>query len=85
MTLNWAPPANAENAGDVTNYQVRFWDENKGCYNERTVKGSITATIITRESGLRPLTETAFEVRACSGHDVSKEWRSTSVFVGMFL
>ena len=81
--LKWDPPGNARYAGDVTNYQIRFMDKEKGCYNEKLVDGSTNTTIITRESGLRPLTETTFEVRACSGDDVSQEWRAVSTFVGM--
>ena len=83
VTLNWDPPANAGYPGDVTKYQVRFWDKEKGCYNESIVDGSSTTTIITRESGLRPLTETTFEVRACSSDDASQKWRTVSAFVGM--
>ena len=82
VTLKWDPPANAGDVGDVTKYQVRLWDKEKGCYNENTVNGSTTTIVITRESGLRPLTETTFEVRACSGDDVSQE-STVSRFVGM--
>ena len=85
VTLKWDTPANAGCAGDVTSYEVHFWDKEKGCYNETTVNGSSTTAIITRETGLRPLTETSFEVRACSGDDdVSSEWRTVTTFVGMF-
>ena len=83
MTLKWDPPANAGDVGDVTKYQVRFWDKESCCYGGKTVNGSTTTTVITRESGLRPLTETTFGVRACSGDDVSREWRTVSTFVGM--
>ena len=41
-----------------------------------------TATVITRESGLKPLTMSTFEVRACSGHDVGQEKKTVSAFVG---
>ena len=85
MTLKWGPPANAANAGDVTNYQVRFWDKQKEHYNEKTVNGSTTTTVITRESGLTPLTTSTFEVRACSGDDASQEWRTVSTFVGKYI
>ena len=84
VTLKWDPPANAGCAGDVSNYQVRFSDKKNSCYREKTINGSTTTTVITRETGLRPLTETTFEVRACSGDDVSPEWRTVSIFVGMF-
>ena len=84
MTLKWDPPANVGCPGDVTKYQVRFWDKEKKRYNEKLVDGSTTTTVITRESGLRPLTTSTFEVRACSGIDVSEEWRTVSTFVGRF-
>ena len=83
VTLKWDAPANGRCAGDVTTYEIRFWDKEKGCYNEKTVNGSSTTGVITRETGLRPLTETTFEVRACSGDDVSPEWRTVTKFVGM--
>ena len=82
VTLKWDPPANAGYLGYITKYQVRFWDKDKGCYNESAVDGSTITTVITRELGLRPLTETTFEVRACCGDDVSPEWRTVSTFVG---
>ena len=82
VTLKWHPPANAGYPGDVTKYQIRFWDKEKSCYIESTVDGSTNTTVITREAGLRPLTTTTFEVRACSGGDVSPEWRTVSAFVG---
>ena len=83
MTLKWDPPANAGYPGDVTKYQVRFWNKEKSCCSEEIVNGSRTTTVVTRESGLRPLTETTFEVRACSGDDVSQEWRTATPFIGM--
>ena len=82
VTLKWDPPANAASEGDVTKYQVRFRGKENCCYIESTVDGSTTTTVITRESGLRPLTDTTFEVRACSGDAVSREWRTVSKFVG---
>ena len=84
VTLKWDAPVNAGCAGDVTTYEIRFLDKEKGCYNETTVNGSSTTAVITREIGLRPLTETSFQVRACSGDDVSPEWRTVTTFVGMF-
>ena len=84
VTLKWDPPANAGHEGDVTDYQVCFWDKERSCYKERFVDGSITTTIITRDSGLRPLTTSTFEVRACSGIDESQQWTAVSTFVGRF-
>ena len=82
VTLVWDPPANAGHAGDVTKYQIRFWDKAKEYYNEMAVDGSSTAIVITGESGLRPLTTSTFEVRACCGDDASQEWRTVSTFIG---
>ena len=84
VTLKWGPPANAGHAGDVTDYQIHCLDKEKVCYNDFFVDGSITTTVITRELGLRPLTTSTFEVRACSGIDESEEWRTVSTFVGRF-
>ena len=82
VTLSWEPPANAIDERDITTYQICFWDEEKGFCNERVVNGSTTTTVITRESGLRPLTTFTFKVRAYSGDGVSREWRSVSRFIG---
>jgi len=82
VTLVWDPPANARYAGDVTKYQIRFWDKAKEYYNETAVDGSSTAIVITVESGLRPLTTSTFEVRACCGDDASQVWRTVSTFIG---
>jgi len=90
VTLNWDPPANAKDPRDITNYQIRFWDNDRDlsklkCYNSvKLVKGSTTNIVITRESGLRPLTTFTFEVRARSGDNICQEWKSVSTFVGMW-
>ena len=81
--MKWDSPANAGYPGDVTKYQVRFSDKERNCFNEKTVDGSTTTTVITRKAGLRPLTVTTFEVRACTCDDASQEWRSVSTFIGM--
>jgi len=82
VTLNWKPPANAAYKGLVTKYEIHFNSDN-GFHGEEFVNGSTTTTVITRESGLRPLTTFTFEVRAYCGDDVSGEWRTVSTFVGM--
>ena len=86
VALNWDPPANAAHAGDVTKYEIHFQDNDSSFHGEEVVNGSTTTTIITRESGLRPLTTFTFNVRACSrgdvGNDVGGEWRAVSTFVG---
>ena len=82
VTLNWDPPANAAHAGYVTKYEIRFWD-NDGFHGEKVVNGSTTTTVITRKSGLRPLTTFTFKVRAYSGDNASQEWMVLSRFIGM--
>ena len=81
VMLKWEPPGN-EYAADVTGYQICYWCKEKGCYNKMLVDVSNTATVITRESGLKPLTISTFEVRACSGDDVGQEKKTVSAFVG---
>ena len=81
VMLKWEPPGN-EYAADVTGYQICFWCKEKSCYNKMLVDASTTATVITRESGLKPLTMSTFEVRACSGDDVGQEKKTVSAFVG---
>ena len=71
VTLNWDPPANA--AGYVTKYELH--DNDSGYYAEEVVKGSTTFTVITRESGLRPLSTFTFKVRAHSGDNASQEYQ----------
>ena len=83
VTLNWDPPANAAHAGDITKYEICFQDNETHFSGVKIVNGSTTTTVITRESGLRPLTTFTFNVRAYSGGDVSQEWRTVSMFVGM--
>ena len=83
MTLNWYPPANAADAGDITKYEIHFRDNDRSFHGEKVVNGSTTTTIITRQSGLRPLTTFTFKVRACSGDYASQVWRTVSKFIGM--
>ena len=82
VTLNWDPPANAAHAGYVTKYEVHF-NNDISFHGEKVVNGSTTTTVITRESGLKPLTTFTFKVRACSGDNASQEWMTVSRFIGM--
>ena len=70
VTLNWDPPANA--AGYVTKYELH--DNDSGYHGEEVVNGSTTFTVITRESGIRPLSAFTFKVRAHSGDNASQEY-----------
>ena len=84
VTLNWNRPANAGYAGDVTKYEIHFWEEEEGCCNEKFVNGSTTNAVITWQSGIRALATFTFKVRAYAGDDVSQEWKTVSVYVGMW-
>ena len=81
--LNWDPPTNAVDAGDITKYEIHFRDNDRSFHGEKVVNGSTTTAVITRESGLRPLTTFTFKVRAYSGDYASQEWRTVSKFIGM--
>ena len=83
VTLNWDPPANAAHAGYVTKYEIHFRDNDSGFHGEKVVNGSTTTTVITRESGLRPLTTFTFKVRAYSRGDASQKWTTESRFIGI--
>jgi len=83
VSLKWDPPTNAAFAGDITKYKICFWHKEKGTYNEKIVDGSASMTVITRASGLIPLTTCKFQMRAYSGDDVSQESKTVSTFVGM--
>ena len=83
VTLKWDPPANAAYTGYVTKYEIHFQDIDSSFQGKKVVNGSTTTTVITRESGLRPLTTFTFKVRAYSGDGVSREWRTVSTFLGM--
>ena len=85
VTLNWDPPANAVYI-EVTKYQICIWDKEKNHYCETIVKGFTfnPSVVITRESGLRALTTSTFEVRAYSGDDVSRECKTISKYIGKY-
>jgi len=84
VTLSWDPPANAAHARYVTKYEIHLQDRNNSSFHgEKAVDGSTTTTVITKESGLRPLTTFTFKVRACCHGNASQEWRTVSRFIGM--
>jgi len=47
------------------------------------VNGSTATAVITRESGLRPLSTFTFKVRAYSGDNASQKWWTVSRLIGM--
>ena len=79
------PPTNTSDAGNVTTYHIRFKQDGKEwCESEEmTVDGSTTSVVLTRESGLVPLTTYDFAVRAQSGEDVG-EWETVSAYFGIY-
>jgi len=88
VTLNWDPPANAGYM-EVTKYHICFWDkaQNQNHYREKIARGFTLnpSVVITRDSGIRALTYSTFEVRAYSGDDVSQECKTISTFIGMYV
>ena len=67
LILEWDRPMNCETGQDVTAYDIRFKPctclEKKG-YCMMTVKAPARNILLTRESGLKPLKNYEFEVRA---------------------
>ena len=87
LTLEWDKPMNCETDQDVTVYDVRF----KPCtnlerkdYQMMTVKATARNIILTRESGLKPLKNYQFEVRARNA-GYEGDWSGTLEHIGMFL
>ena len=88
VTLNWDKPDNVKAAGDVTTYDIRFkaygldLDDLFQEYSGVTVKAPATSVLLTRQSGLTPLTKYKFEVRARNdGHE--GRWSGVSGYSGM--
>ena len=87
LTLAWERPSNCETAKDVTAYDIWFKPctslEREG-YCKTTVKASATSVHLTRESGLKPLMNYQFEIRARNaGYDGN--WSRISKYIGKSL
>ena len=87
LILEWDKPMNCETVQDVTTYDVRF----KPCtslerkdYHMMTVKATARNIILTRESGLKPLKNYEFEVRARNA-GYEGNWSGILEHIGMFL
>ena len=87
LILEWDKPMNCETVQDVTAYDVRF----KPCtslerkdYHMMTVKATARNIVLTRESGLRPLKNYEFEVRARNA-GYEGNWSGILEHIGMFL
>ena len=87
LTLNWDQPNNVITAGDVTAYDIRFEASGiaggNSCYSMMTVNEPARSILLTRESGLKPLTNYTLEVRARNFH-CKGEWKCISQYIGMY-
>ena len=71
--------------GDVKSYDIRFKPcGSEGNYCKETVVAPATSIILTRDSGLKPLTKYKFDVRARSVSQEGK-WSELSEYIGMFM
>jgi len=58
LTMHWDKPINMTTDGDVKSYDIRFKPYgSEGNYCQKTVVAPATSIILTRESGLKPLTK----------------------------
>lgn len=89
VTLSWDPPANIRSTEEVTEYQIDFikvdhQNETTPSENtEMTVNGSTNSVVLTRESGLEPLTHYRFWVRGKSG-PTGGDWDNVSRHYGRY-
>ena len=85
LTLNWDKPQNMTTDGDITSYHIHFKPcGREGNYCKKIVFPPATSILLTRESGLKPLTKYTFEVRAWSTFREGK-WSEVSEYIGMCL
>jgi len=85
LTLHWDKPRNMTTGGDVKSYDIRFKPcGREGNYCQKTVVAPATSIILTRESGLKPLTKYILEVRARSDFQEGK-WSGLSEYIGACL
>ena len=61
-----------------------FRSEKENDYCEVTVQAPATSVLLTRKSGLKPLTNYVFEVRAWN-YRHKGEWSTMSKYIGMFI
>lgn len=85
VMLEWDKPSNCETDQDVTSYDIRFrpsGSPDEEGYCNMTVRAPATSIVLTRESGLTPLVDYEFEIRAKTpGYD--GKWSSKSKYIGM--
>ena len=79
VTLSWTPPGNVQGVEEVTEYHIRFKPFRDKSYIETTAIGTATSIVLTRGSGLVPLKNYLFQVRAQSGY-CKGEWKEVTSF-----
>jgi len=84
LTLHWDKPKNITTDGDVKSYDIRFKPcGREGNYCKKTVVAPATSILLTRESGLKPMTKYDFEIRAQNSYREGK-WTKHSKYIGKF-
>jgi len=87
LTLHWDKPKNMVTDGDVISYDIRFkptgsgWEGN---YCKHIVNPPATSILLTRESGLKPMTKYDFEIRVQSFCHEGK-WTKDSKYISKFI
>ena len=81
MTLSWMRPGNVQVVEELTEHRIRFKPFGDEEYVEKTVSGSTSSLVLTRESGLVPLINYHFQVCAQSGY-CKGEWKELTSFFG---
>jgi len=67
--------------GEVTAYDIRFRPDGEDAYCEENVDGCNRIIVLTKASGIKPLTTYNFEVRARI--DVAEgKWKEVSQYIG---
>ena len=85
LTLHWDKPRNMTTDGDVKSYDIRFKPcGRKGNYCQMAVVAPATSILLTRESGLKPMTKYDFEIRAQS-FDQEGKWTKHSKYISKFV
>ena len=87
LTLSWDKPNNMITDGDLVSYHIRFkptgsgWEGN---YCEKKINAPATSIVLTRKSGLKPMTKYDFGIRAQSSRHEGK-WTKISKYICKFM
>ena len=87
LTLNWDKPSNMTTDGDVVSYHIHFKPTGSGWEGNYCTKNVIppsTSILLTRESGLKPMTKYDFEIWAQSSHHKGKRTKH-SKYISKFV